>query len=598
MMRTWHRQIVPIALLLIGIDFWFTVGHGELGSYGLLKGLAAILALSVIWPLSNRIAAMSDRLDASLRRYDCAAATSIAVIVAAQLFTQAHRFRGELHPRFHDESVYLIQARMLTHGRLWMPPYPPSIRNFFDSFYLIMDHAYAGMYPPGTAIMLLPAIWLGLGTWIMSILTASAAAAFFYLVLKEIFGPIRAILGTLLLVSLNLYMSLSFMTLSEIPLLLSQLVCFWAWMRWRKNKKSAWLLLLGAAAGYGGITRPADMLCVAAAIGIAIAWELRPEPAKILKVAATILLAASPFLAILVAQNVGVTGKWNETAVRYYTDQNYPAPILSFRHVNANDVPPTDCLPKQVAMKQWILPAYEEHWRLSLWDIWYPDRIEELIHQTLPHLLLVIFLPLAILSLAEIRRAAIAGAMLLFLLVYTADAIFLKHYLLAIAPAIICLIIMGWESLERAFPSARGVIFTFTLLAGGAIAICALPQFNPWAVPLGPATDENRVINLTLDHLPPRPSLVMFRFNPKINSYHSEPVYNTGVAWPDDALIVRAHDLGDNENINLYRYYAQLNQDRDVYLYDRAIHPVTGNDQQALTFLGTIRQLAANHASR
>ncbi len=255
-MRTWHRQIVPIALLLVGIDFWFTVGHSELGSYGLLKGLGAILALSLIWPLSNRMAAVSDRADAWLRPHDFAAAICIAAIVATHLFIQAHHFRAELYPKFHDESVYLIQAHMLAHGHLWMPPYPPPLRDFFDSFYLIMDRAYAGMYPPGTAILLLPAIWFGFGSSIMTILAASAAAAFLYLVLKEIFAPVRAIVGALLLVSLNLYMSMSFMALSEIPLLLSELVCFWAWMRWRKNHKIAWLVLLGAAAGYAQSRAP------------------------------------------------------------------------------------------------------------------------------------------------------------------------------------------------------------------------------------------------------------------------------------------------------------------------------------------------------
>ncbi|MGD0463361.1 MAG: glycosyltransferase family 39 protein [Tepidisphaeraceae bacterium] len=588
MIRTWHRQIVPIALLLVGIDLWFTVGHGELGSYALLKALGGILAFSILWPLSNRIAAISLRVDSWLRRRRFAAAICVAAIVATHLFIQAHRFRAELYPKFHDESVYLIEARMLAQGRLWMPPYPPSLRDFFDSFYLISDRVYAGMYPPGTAIMLLPGIWLELGSGFMPILTAAAASALFYLVLEELFGPVRALAGVLLLVSLNLYMSMSFMALSETPLLLAQLLCFWAWMRWRKARKIAWLLPLGAAAGYGAITRPADMFCVAAAIGLAIAWELRREPAKLLKVAGAIAIAASPFLAIQLAQNIGVAGKWDETAVRYYTDANYPAPILGFRHVNAADVPHTNCLPKQVAMKQWILPAYEEHWRSNLWQIWYPDRIQEAIHQTLPHVLLVIFLPLALLSLGEIRRAAIVGAMLLFFAVYTADAVFLKHYLLAIAPAMICLVLMGWESLERPFPRARGVIFTFMLLATGAMATCALPEFNPWAAPLGTATDENRIVDRALQNLPRRPSLVMFRFDPKINSYHAEPVYNTDVAWPDDALIVRARDLGENENIRLYRYYTQRHQDRDVYLYDRAAR----NGRNPLTPLGTTRELS------
>lgn len=591
MLRTWHRQIVPIALLLAGIDLWFTAAHREFGGYRLLAGLGAILAISAVWPLSNRIAAAADRIDGRLGRCRFAAAMCVAAIVALHLFAEARRFRAELYLKFHDEYVYMIEAHMLAHGRLWMCPYPVPLRDFFDSFYLIVDRAYAGMYPMGTAIMMLPGIWLRLGHWIMPILTGIAASAFLYLVLEEMFGALRAMVGAMLLASLNLFMSMSFMVLSEAPLLLAELICFWAWMRWRKNRRNGWLLLLGAAAGYGAITRPADMFCAVLAIGIAISFELRRQPAIFFRAVAMIVAAASPFLAIQVAQNVGVTGRWDQTPLRYYTDHNYPAPILSFAHVNAGDAPPTNCLPKKVAMKQWILPAYEQHWRLSLWRIWYPERINELVRQTLPNPLLVILLPLSVLSLGEIRRATIIGAMLLFFLIYTADALFLSHYSLAVVPAVICLVLMGWQSLERAFPLARGVIFTFMTLAIGMMAIGAMPEFNPQAAPLGTGSDVDRVAEQALAALSRQPALVLFRFDPALGSYHADPVYNAGVAWPDDALIVRARDLGKNENVRLYRYYDRLRQNREVYLYDPAAR-TTGHNP--LTRLGTVGQLAGD----
>jgi hypothetical protein len=590
MMRTRQRQIVTIALLLIGI-LWAILARADFTDHRLLAIWGIILAISAVWPLGNRLAAVADRIDRWLGSRRGAAAICIAAMVALHLGVEAHRFRAELYLKFHDEPVHMIEAHMLAHGRLWMPPYPPSIRDFFDSFYLIVDRVYAGMYPPGTAIMMLPAIWLGLGHWMMPILAGTAASAFLYLMLEEMFAPVRAMVGVLLLVSLNLFMSMSFMVLSEAPFLLSELACVWAWMRWRRTRRAGWLLLLGISAGYGAITRPADMFCVASAVGIAILYELRRQPKTFLHAVAFIFAGACPFLAIQVIQNIGVSGSWDQTPVRYYTDHNYPAPILSFAHVNAADVPPTNCLPKKIAMKQWILPDYEEHWRLSLWQIWYPQRFQEVIHQTLASSLLVIFLPLSVLSLGEIRRAAIVGAMLLFFILYTADAVFLDHYVLAIAPAMICLILMGWQSLERSLPRARPMIFTFMSLAIGAAAIRALPEFNSASTPLGTSSDENRAVDRILATLPRSPALVLFRFDPKINTYHAEPVYNADVAWPDDAAIVRARDLGENENLRLYRYYVQLRQNRDVYLYDRAAG-VMG--QNPLTRLGTVRQLAGN----
>ncbi len=442
---------------------------------------------------------------------------------------------------------------------------------------------------------MLPAICLRLAYWIMPILAGIAASVFLYLVLLEIFGALRALLGVLLLVSLILFMSMSFMALSETPLLLAELICFWAWMQWRKKQAAGWLLLIGAAAGYGAITRPVDMFCVALAIGIAIGFELRRRPAKLLKAAGMIVIAASPFLAIQIAQNVGVTGRWNQMPVRYYTDRNYPAPILSFREVHAADVPPANSILKQTMMKQWILPGYEEHSRMSLWQIWYPARISDLFHQTMPSPLLVILLPLAILSLREIRRATIVAAMLIFFAIFTADPLFLGHYCLAIVPAIICLILMSWQSLERAFPSAKNMISTFMLLAIVMIAFRALPECNASAAPLESSSDDTRIADQILATLPPRPSLVLFQFDPKFDSYHADPSYNAGVAWPDDAAIVRANDLGENENLAIYRYYAGLGQDRDVYLYDRT---AARNGQNPLTHLGTTQNLAAKHASR
>ena len=241
MTRKWHRQIAAIALLLAGIGLLWTL-HVKTGNWLLLE-LWAILAVSTAWPLSNRIVAASDRADTWLKQHPLTAAVSIAGIVASHLFLEAHWFRNELYLKFHDESVYMIQAHMLAHGRLWLPAYPVGIRDFFDSVYLIVDRVYAGMYPPGTAIWMLPGIWLGMAHWVMPILAGTAAAAVLYLMLAEMFGPVRAIVGVLILLSLILFMSMSFMVLSEGQFLFAELVCFWAWpicsaSRWRLVSRS------------------------------------------------------------------------------------------------------------------------------------------------------------------------------------------------------------------------------------------------------------------------------------------------------------------------------------------------------------------------
>ena len=73
-------------------------------------------------------------------------ALGVAVASAVWLFACAAFTGKSLFPRWHDEFSYLIQARMIAAGRLWMPAVP--LPDFFDSFYLLCRPKYASMYFP------------------------------------------------------------------------------------------------------------------------------------------------------------------------------------------------------------------------------------------------------------------------------------------------------------------------------------------------------------------------------------------------------------------------------------------------------------------
>jgi hypothetical protein len=214
-----------------------------------------------------------------------------------------------------------------------------------------------------------------------------------------------------------------------------------------------------------------------------------------------------------------------------------------------------------------------------------PESISELFDETLPRPLLLLILPASLLALADIRRLTIVGAALLFCIIYTADTVFLPHYFPAITPAVICLILCSLETVERTF---HHCISTAAIIAVMIIAISALPELKGSISPTPNQTNEEQTINQALAALPNHPALVLFNFDPKKNSFHTEPVYNDTVAWPDDATIVRARDLGPDVNIRLYRYYRDHGQNREVYLYNRAAQ--AGHDP--LTHLGTIAKVA------
>ena len=85
-----------------------------------------------------------------------------------------------------------------------------------------------------------------------------------------------------------------------------------------------------------------------------------------------------------------------------------------------------------------------------------------------------------------------------------------------------------------------------------------------------------------LANLPHKPAVVLFHYSAEAN-VHEEPVYNTDVAWPDDAPVIRAHDLGPR-NVEIFRYYAARQPDRFFYRFDRA--------DNSLKPLGYARDLA------
>ncbi|MDB5333383.1 MAG: hypothetical protein JWP03_4534 [Phycisphaerales bacterium] len=96
-----------------------------------------------------------------------------------------------------------------------------------------------------------------------------------------------------------------------------------------------------------------------------------------------------------------------------------------------------------------------------------------------------------------------------------------------------------------------------------------------------------RTLRYSLDTNVTTPAVVLFVYYPG-GLFFEEPVYNTSTAWPDDAPIIRAHDLGDARNREIFAYYARTQPDRMFYRFDPAATP-------SLTELGRARDLAAGN---
>ena len=109
-----------------------------------------------------------------------------------------------------------------------------------------------------------------------------------------------------------------------------------------------------------------------------------------------------------------------------------------------------------------------------------------------------------------------------------------------------------------------------------------LPETNALWAALGEpyeVTDETfvspfmRAVKLQTPDMQPQPALILFTWSPGVN-VQEEPVYNTATVNPDDAPVIYAHDLGPR-NVELIEYYARIQPQRVVFLWNRATGKVT-----------------------
>ena len=583
------RQLAVSGLLALGIwqYFWVTIAHRNPDGQMMLTVAAAGLAFICPRRWADWIL---DGGAAYLARRPARWAGIVAVVGAAVLLSQAWRYQDQLFLKYNDEFSYLIQARMLAQGHLWLAPYPSDIAPFFDSFYLIVDRVYASVYFPGTALLTVPIIWMDLPYWVMPLLASAAALAFFYLITAELFGAVRGLVAVLMLLGLAYFRFTALMLLSEAPAILWQMVLLWAWFRWRKSARPLWALLIGVAAGLYAITRPLDAVCVCGTVGIAMLIQLlrqRPSPAIWLSTAGCILLGAAPFLTLQAVQNVGVMGKWTMSSSAYTFGKEDPRFPMGFGRLEDKILIDSPQTPKQQWFN-WIAGFYLKHDFKSAVTDW-KVRGKDLANDTLPAPLVVILIPVALVSLWEMRRAVIVLSMLLFLAAYTVYPINLPHYVVAIMPAMTWCVLMGWESVERAWYGARATVGVFLLLALAGLSIHNICRNDVRAVPGLGLFGELRQINQYLRRLPAAPAVVLFRFDPTVCTFYNEPVYNADTAWPDDARVVHARDLGMPRDFTLVEYYAQRQPDRVFYIYDRG---ATSRGENPLRPMGTARQLS------
>jgi hypothetical protein len=593
--------LTPVFLIL-GVECWLVVGKGNYGHQNKPFIILAAIICGLIPPVRiafNRLWKSIEHPSPRTRNF-----LAIAIGIASSLFlywTQRYE-KTPFHPKFQDEFSYLIQMRMLATGHLWMPAIPRP--DFFDTFYVFVTPVYASMYFPGAAIIYVPALLLHLPYYIAPLAASGICAALLYLIIADILDGASALLAVLILLSMGMFRMMSIMLMAQTPTLLLGLTMTWAVLRWHHAHKARWLLLLGAAAGWAAITRPADALGFAIVAASVIAMDLRRGPWRTwAKSAAWIIAAALPFLALQLTLNRNITGEWLTSPFTRYTDLNYPGAI-GFHEGDAplrvSNVPE-----KQLFYELYAKGVIEQHQLKNLIAIELNGEWAAVSTAAMPDPFFWLIVPMSLLALWDRRLWAVWGMLPLYLIVlagYSFSAV-LPHYVVVVMPAMILLCLLPIRFLTDTFPSHTGMIRTMMGLAIIALTLAAMPQLNRIVHDQYFETPELEQIDQTLAQQVAPPAVVMFHFNrdtlidgKKVtNDPSAEPVFNSSVAWPDDAAIIRAHDLNTNVSAigkpgdldgPLYEYYARIDPNRVFYLYDRG-EPLT-----KLRQLGTATQMA------
>jgi len=559
-------------------------------------GLGVAGAICVVGPVRRCVTSLVERLRELSRRQLNVTTVWVFVLVCLYLFTTAWWQGRDLFPNWHDQQMTLTQAQMLAHFRLWMPEHPCA--DFFETFYVLVKPVYAPIYFPGAALFYVPGAWLHSPSWVMPLIASGLLAAVLFRVIAEMLDPAAGLLAVFLLVSLWIFRLLSIWSMSHMVFTLLAMWGVWSWLQWRKKFSWGWAVSLGIAVGWMAITRPVDAVAYGVPLGLAVIRDLRRQRLIVWARSLVIMaLLGCPFLALQLVQDRGITGHWLKAPIQLYDDQEMPG-LAAYGSRSVGDVKITTTLPQKRAYEERFILPTRKAYASQTWGQVFKSRSASLMRFATPSLLLVLLAAVGLLAVRDVRKFVLVAPVFLFLVGYALYSEMLDHYCITVTPGVIFCVVAGVGLASSAFGKWREVAYAGLALGVVGLSLTSLPEArhprpdsdNSFDDDSWPATTFNYEI---LPTQVKTPALVLYRYYRPKNGVleegnpNDEPVYNVDVPWPDDAPIIRAHDLGARDK-EIIEYYAKIQPGRKVYVVDRAESP----DLHA-EYLGTAGEMAA-----
>lgn len=229
---------------------------------------------------------------------------------------------------FHDEAAYLLQAELFARFRWTLPT--PVVSRAFEQAAVLVTPALAPKMGPGHALALVPGVWLGVPA-LMPLLLTGTAAALLVLLARRAAGAPAALLTLILWLTASGNMRWRPTFFSETSSTVAMLGAWWCLLEWRATRKSRWLLILAALAGWGAVTRPLTLLAFAMPVGLIVIADV--ARGGWWRQLGTAMAVGTACLLIVPLQAWRVTGSAGTTPLALYTRQYVPSDVIGFGFV-------------------------------------------------------------------------------------------------------------------------------------------------------------------------------------------------------------------------------------------------------------------------
>lgn len=224
---------------------------------------------------------------------------------------------GSLAPiaTIHDETAYLLQARLLASGHLTGTGRP--LPEFFEQFHVFVTPLLAAKYPLGFSLAMVPGIWLGWPALVPLLLHGLSGGLLFALA-RRFTTPAVAALAWLLWLLAPGTITYHTAYLSEALSGPLWLIAWCALHEWWQAGSRRWLIVLSIALAACAITRPLTAVALALPCAVMVlAGTIRGGRWADLLVAGLVGMAV---ISPLLYQNKMVTGSWRVTPWERYAD--------------------------------------------------------------------------------------------------------------------------------------------------------------------------------------------------------------------------------------------------------------------------------------